>query len=83
MFFYVTREAAAWPAIMLKHIEDNAPHGAANLFTVWHRVSTDGWTSNAFAEALEQLITLDYVEIVGDRVALKPSPVAVALEPQL
>ncbi|WP_186394589.1 hypothetical protein [Stappia sp. TSB10GB4] len=65
-------------AALLKRIEEYTLDGTAEVFAVWKGACTDGWTSDAFAEALEQLINLDYVEIVGDRVVLKRPQVAAA-----
>lgn len=65
-------------AALLKRIEEHTLDGAAEVFAVWKGACTDGWTSDAFAEALEQLINLDHIEIVGDRVVLKHQQVAAA-----
>jgi hypothetical protein len=69
-------------AALLKRIEEHTLDGAADVFAVWKGACTDGWTSDAFAEALEQLINLDHVEIIGDRVVLKQPPVAVTPQRQ-
>ena len=69
-------------AALLGRIEELALEGAADVFAVWKGAYADGWTSDAFAEALEQLINLDHVEIIGDRVVLKQPPVAVTPQRQ-
>ncbi|ALV27392.1 MULTISPECIES: hypothetical protein [Alphaproteobacteria] len=69
-------------ATLLRRIEEHAPQGAAEVFAVWKGACSDGWTSDAFADALEQLINLDYVEVVGDRVVLKDPQIAVAPQRQ-
>lgn len=65
-------------ADLLRRIERQAVEGAAEVFAVWKGAHADGWTSDAFAEALEQLINLDCVEIIGDRMVLKQPQVGVA-----
>lgn len=69
-------------ATLLKLIEDQAHQGTAEVFALWSEACTDGWTSDDFADALERLINLDYIEIVGDRMVLKQPEIAVAPLPQ-